>query len=133
MIAALAFALLPVLVLGGVQSALAFHREDQNLRESLSFAAERSAATARARLESADILLHTLASGAVGFQCSNRLAQVAERVPGYENLIRFDRNGRVVCAAADVPPDLQRAQRDWFKQLQAGAPIVITRDPGAAY
>ncbi|HEX2559165.1 sensor histidine kinase [Phenylobacterium sp.] len=133
LITALAVALLPVLALGGVQSALAFNREDQNLRESLAFAAERSAATARARMESADILLHTLAGGSVGFQCAQRLAQVAERVPGYLNLIRFDSAGRVACAAAGVPADPGRASRDWFRQLQAGDDLVITRAPGAAY
>lgn len=133
LITALAVALLPVLLLGAVQSALAFNREDQSLRESLAFAAERSAATARARMESADILLHTLASGSVGLQCAQRLAQVAERVPGYLNLIRFDAAGRVACAAAGVPADPERASRDWFRQLAAGEDVAITRAPGAAY
>ncbi|MFC3078623.1 sensor histidine kinase [Phenylobacterium terrae] len=133
LITALAVALLPVLILGGVQSALAFNREDQNLRESLAFAAERSAATARARMESADILLRTLAGGSVGFQCAQRLAQVAERVPGYISLIRFDEAGRVACASTTVPADESRASRAWFRRLAAGDQLVITRAPGAAY
>jgi two-component sensor histidine kinase len=133
LITALAVALLPVLLLGGVQSALTFNREDQNLRESLAFAAERSAATARARMESADILLRTLASGSTGFQCAQRLGEVTERVPGYLNLIRFDAGGRVACAAADVPADPERATRDWFRRVRAGEDLVITRAPGAAY
>ncbi|MET0295607.1 MAG: sensor histidine kinase, partial [Phenylobacterium sp.] len=133
LIAALAIALLPVLLLGGVQSALAFNREEQSLRESLAFAAERSAATARARMESADILLRTLGGGAVGFDCPNRLAEVARRVPGYLNLIRFDRLGRVSCAAQTAPADPQRAQRPWFRRLAAGEDMVITRAPGADY
>ena len=45
MIAALAAALLPVLILGALQSAIGFQREGRALRQNLGFAAERSAAT----------------------------------------------------------------------------------------
>ena len=56
--AALAAALLPVLILGVIQSAIAFNRERVTLRENLGFAAERSAAaTARSRMEGSGILL----------------------------------------------------------------------------
>ncbi len=133
LIAALAAALLPVLVLGALQSVIGFQREGRELRQNLGFAAERSAATARARMESADILLQTLAPGAIGFQCQKRLEQVTARIPGYLNLIRFDRQGRVVCAAGGVPADLERAQRPWFRQLYDGRALSITRDPGSAY
>ncbi len=131
--AALAAALLPVLILGVLQSAIAFRREGVELRDDLAAASERSAATARARMEAADILLETLAPGSVGFQCAQRLAEVTQRIPGYSNLIRFDRRGRVACAASDVPTDPQRASRAWFKSLAAGDNLVITRDPGATY
>jgi len=133
LITALAIALLPVLILGALQAAIGFQREGRELRQNLGFAAERSAATARARMESADVLLQTLAPGAVGFQCQKRLEQVTERIPGYLNLIRFDRSGRVVCAAGGVPADLGRAERPWFRQLAEGGAISITRDPGSAY
>jgi len=131
--AALALALLPVLLLGVLQSAIAFHREDAVLKENLAATAQRSAAAARARLESADILLETLAPGSIGFQCAQRLAQVANRIPGYANLIRFDRNGRVACAAGGVPNDPQRAERSWFRELAGGDAIVVTRETGEAY
>jgi two-component sensor histidine kinase len=131
--AALAAALLPVLILGAVQSTLAFQREGETRRAGLAAAAERSAATARARMEAADILLETLAPGSIGFQCAQRLAEVTQRIPGYANLIRFDRNGRVACAAADTPFDPQRAQRPWFQRMAAGENMVVTRDAGAAY
>jgi two-component sensor histidine kinase len=131
--AALAAALLPVLLLGVLQSAISFTRERAELRHNLGFAAERSAATARARMEAADILLETLAPGSVGFQCAQRLAEVTQRIPGYANLVRFDSRGRVACAAGDVPPDAQRASRPWFQQLATGQPLVITRDPGSPY
>src|SRR5512139_1788756 len=131
--AALAAALLPVLLLGILQSAIAFNRERSSLRHDLGFAAERSAATARSRMEAADILLQTLAPGSVGFQCAQRLAEVTQRIPGYANLIRFDSRARVACAAGDVPIDEQRAMRPWFQELAAGQPLVITRDSGSAY
>ena len=112
---------------------IAFNRERVTLRNNLGFAAERSAATARTRMEGADILLQTLAPGAIGYQCAERLAQVAHRVPGYANLIRFDSRGRVSCAAGDVPTDTERTQRPWFQELQRGDRLVISRDPGSAY
>jgi two-component sensor histidine kinase len=131
--AALALALLPVLLLGVLQATIAYHREGLALRENLARASQNSAAAARARMEGAEILLQTLAPGSVGFQCAQRLAQVTQRIPGYANLIRFDRQGRVACAAGDVPNDPQRVTRPWFKRLAAGDPMVITRDPGSSY
>jgi two-component sensor histidine kinase len=130
--AALAAALLPVLLLGILQSAIAFNREGVALRQNLVFAAERSAATARTRMEGADILLQTLAPGAIGSQCRERLAEVARRTPGYANLVRFDRRGRVACAAGGVPDDPQRGERAWFQRLEKGDQLVITRDPKSA-
>ncbi|MET0274794.1 MAG: sensor histidine kinase [Phenylobacterium sp.] len=131
--AALAAALLPVLILGILQSAIAFHREGVALRQDLGFAAQRSAAAARARMESAEILLQTLAPGATGPLCAQRLDEAAKRIPGYRNLIRFDRNGGVACAASGVPDDAARAERPWFRELAAGERRLITRDPGQAY
>src|SRR5881409_2827557 len=119
--AALAAALLPVLIVGVIQSAIAFNHERVTLRQNLGFAAERSAATARTRMEGAGILLQTLAPGAVGFQCGQRLAEVTAHIPGYANLIRFDRRGRVICAAGeDVPVDPLRVNRPWFQRLEHG-------------
>src|SRR4051812_28579386 len=131
--AALAAALLPVLILGVVQSAIAFNRERLTLRQNLGFAAERSAATARSRMEGAGILLQTLAPGSIGYACTDRLIEVARRIPGYANLVRFDRRGRVACAAAEVPEDPQRSLKPWFQRLARGDQLVITRDPGAAF
>jgi two-component sensor histidine kinase len=131
--AALALALLPVLLLGVLQAAIAFQRENLTLKEDLATAAQRSAAAARARLESADILLQTLAPTSIGFECAQRLAQVTHRIPGYANLIRFDRDGRVACAGSGVPADPQRAERSWFRELAAGENVVVTRETGEAY
>jgi two-component sensor histidine kinase len=130
---ALAIALLPVLLLSGFQSWLDFQREAHAQRDMLAAAAERSAATARARIEAADVLLETLAPGSVGFQCAQRLAEVRGRIPGYANLIRFDSIGRVACAAATAPADPGRRDRAWFRNLANGAPVVVASDPGVGY
>lgn len=129
----MAAALLPVLMLGAFQAVVGFQQAGRELRQNLTNSAERSAAVARARVESADILLKTLAPGAVGFQCAQRLGEVIDRIPGYLNLIRFDRQGRVVCSARTVPADPQRVATAWFRQLASGGQIAIARDPGSAY
>ncbi|WP_374469199.1 sensor histidine kinase [Phenylobacterium sp.] len=131
--AALAAALLPVLLLGVIQAAIAYQREGAELRDSLGFAAQRSAAAARARVEGGEILLQTLAPASIGFQCAQRLEQATRRIPGYLNLIRFGANGGVACAARGVPGDPQRAARPWFRRLAAGDPLVITPAAGTAY
>ncbi|HEX7761912.1 MAG TPA: sensor histidine kinase [Caulobacteraceae bacterium] len=130
---ALAIALLPVLILSAAQSWLDFEREAHAQRDMLAAAAERSAATARARIEAADVLLETLAPGSIGFQCAQRLAEVRGRIPGYANLIRFDSIGRVACAAATAPADPVRRDRPWFRQLAQGGPVVVASDPGVGY
>jgi hypothetical protein len=60
---ALSVALLPVLVLGVMQSIFAFRAEADSRRQSLELAAGRSAAIARARIEAAGVLLQTLGPG----------------------------------------------------------------------
>ena len=130
---ALALALLPVLFLSAVQAGIAFQRQAQVERIELTAAAERSGAIARARIESAQVLLQTLAPGSVGFQCAQRLSEIEARLRGYENLIRFDATGRFACAAGSVPPDAQRGTRPWFQALERGQPLVIAGNPGATY
>jgi two-component sensor histidine kinase len=130
---ALALALAPVLLLGAGQSFLAYQREAADRQAVLESAANRSAAKARARIEAAGILLETLGPGVIGMDCSSRLTEVRQRLGGYANLIRFDRIGRVACAAADVPADPGRRDRDWFRALAGGRAQVITVTPGASY
>jgi len=127
---AVTLALLPVLLLGAIQSALSFRAEAIEQRGALQGAAQRSVASARARMEASAILLETLAPSVIQFDCAQRLASVSRRVPGYANLIRFDSEGRVVCSAASVPADPQRAQRPWFRDLSPAKPQTVTTDPG---
>lgn len=130
---ALFLALLPVLILGVLQSVFAFKAEADSRRQSLELAAGRSAAIARARIEAAGVLLQTLGPGSVGLECTQRLGTVKQRLPGYANLIRFDAYGRVSCAAATTPPDATRANRRWFQRLAAGSHMVVASIPGVDY
>ena len=130
---ALAAALAPVLILSGLQSTLEYQRENRARRVELAGAAERSAATARARIAASEVLLETLAPASIGFQCAPRLAEIRDRLPGYANLIRFDAIGRVACTAGTAPADPQRRDRPWFRALMSGEPISISSDAGAAY
>src|SRR5258708_5782565 len=99
---ALALALAPVLLLGLVQAAVAFHHDDQERRVALATAAERSASGARARIDSAVVMLQTIAPATAGSDCSPRLSQVKAGSEGISNLIRFDATAQVQCAAAPV-------------------------------
>jgi two-component sensor histidine kinase len=130
---ALVVALAPVLIVAAIQSSLAASRESHELQAELAASAERSAATARARIAAAEVLLQTVTPGSVGYQCATRLAEVKGRIPGYDNLIRFDQQGRVECSAADAPADPLRASRPWFAALAAGAPITVTSQGGVPY
>jgi two-component sensor histidine kinase len=130
---ALCVALLPVLILGGLQSIFAFRAEADARRQSLELAAEYSATSALARIESAGVLLQTLGPGSVGLECAQRLADVRARLTGYANLIRFDSRGRVACAASTTPFDVQRGARPWFQAMRDGDRLVVASAPGAAY
>ena len=130
---ALFIALLPILILGVLQSVFAFKAEADSRRQSLELAAGRGAAIARARIEAAGVLLQTLGPGSVGLQCAQRLDTVKRRLPGYANLIRFDAYGRVSCAAATTPADPARSGRAWFQDLASGSHMVVASVPGATY
>jgi two-component sensor histidine kinase len=102
-------------------------------RAELVGAAERSAETVRARIQSGAVLLQTLAPGSIGLQCAQRLAEIKASIHGYANLVRFDPLGRVACAAGSAPPDAQRRYRPWFHALAAGGSISVSAEPGARY
>jgi two-component sensor histidine kinase len=130
---ALVLALAPVLIVSGIESEISSRREAAQHQAELAGAAERSAATVRARIAAAEVLLQTLGPGALGFQCAARLAEIKSRIPGYDNLIRFDSIGRVACSAAGAPEDPDRRARPWFAALAAGSPVTVTTQPGRDY
>ncbi|MGZ3272211.1 MAG: sensor histidine kinase PhyK [Caulobacteraceae bacterium] len=131
--AALAIALMPVLMVGAVQSVVAFRREAEERRTSLIAAAERSASVARARMQAAEVLLETLDPAAIGDQCSPRLAEAMGRSKGFANLIRLDADGRVSCAAGPVGADPGRAQSPWFQALKRGEAAAVARLDAGPY
>jgi two-component sensor histidine kinase len=131
--AALAAALLPVLILGVLQAVIAFRKDADAHQSSLQLAAARSTAAARANMDAAGALLDTLGNGSLGFRCGQTLAELTRRNPGYANLIRFDRYGRVTCSAATVGADAVRTTRPWFQAVQRGDHLVVTAQPGIDY
>ena len=130
---ALALALLPVLLLGAAQSALSFNHERLQAKSALQAAAQRSAATTRARMEAAAVLLETLTPGSVGLTCAHRLHDISRRLSDYANLIRFDSIGRVECAAESVPADPERRNRPWFARLPDEREMTVVSRPGVDY
>ena len=131
--AALAAALAPILLLGAAQSIVAVQRDAQERRVILTAAAERSAAVARAQMQSAEVVLETITPQTMGFACAPQLRQLMDRLGGYANLIRFDSTGRVLCAAANVGPDPGRAQSPWFASLRSGQPTSLASAPPGVY
>ena len=123
---ALAIGLTPILMLGAAQAFAAFRHDAAEHQRTLLLAAQRSAIGTKGRIQAAVTLLETLTPQTTGFECSARLAEAKARLPGYRNLVRLNRLGRVTCAAATVR-FTDRHDTDWFKRLQAGEPLVIAR------
>ncbi len=130
---AVALALTPVLALGAFQSVSQFRRDAREQSTLLNMAAMRSAAGARARLLSAAALLDTLTPQTIGFECAPRLAGLLDRVEGYENIVRLDAIGRVVCSAATVKADPGRRASAWFTELAKGAASSAAAAPAGVY
>jgi two-component sensor histidine kinase len=124
--AAVALALLPILLLSVLQSIAAFRAEAAHQRADLLSAAERSAASASARLESASILLETLGPETIGVQCARRLSALTQRLSGYQTLARYSATGRVMCASASMP---SADDQPWFRALRDGQARVVVRAP----
>ncbi len=130
---ALSLALLPVLALSGLQSAEAFKREAQHQRSDLLLGAERSAASARARIDGAVVLLDALGPESTGPTCEARLAGLADRVAGLDALVRFGADGKLVCASGPVTYSRVGSAGDWFARLRGGAGMTVTRAPSGAF
>ena len=125
----MAVALLPILLLGAVQAFSGFRSEADERRDDLALAAELSAATARARLESAVILLDSIRPDTVGQACAPRLQSLTQRSEGLDALYRYSASGRVVCASRSVEGRQGEQSADWFRRLAAGERVVLTQAP----
>lgn len=123
----MAVALLPILLLSAIQTQAAFEREAENRRGDLILGAERSAATAKARLDSATVLLEVLRPESLGLYCAPRLRALVDELDGYDALYRFSRSGRVTCASGSVAADLTVRDTAWFARVREGEAVVLTR------
>jgi two-component sensor histidine kinase len=133
----LAIALLPLLILGGLQAEAAFRSQDADRRADLQRAAERSATAARARLDTTGIVLLALMPEALEISCSPRLNALVSRLEDLDGLGRLTATGALTCAserlAAAPPAWLKQAGASaWFGRLQAGEDTVLARAPAVA-
>jgi two-component sensor histidine kinase len=134
---AMAVALLPILVLSGVQTQAEFRRQAEDRRIDLQLAAERSAADAKARIESTVVLLQALAPEAAGFYCEPRLTALVDRLDALSALHRYSATGEPVCASRPGPgvattlPAADVRGQDWYQRLKMGEDMVVARAPDA--
>jgi two-component sensor histidine kinase len=130
----LAIALLPLLILGGFQAQSAFRTQDAGRRSDLQLAAARSAADARAQLNSTGILLLALRPEALETFCRPRLSDLVSRLEDLNGLVQLTATGAVACASdgmvATHPAWLTQARSSpWFERLRAGETTVMARAP----
>ncbi|MBU1540370.1 MAG: sensor histidine kinase [Alphaproteobacteria bacterium] len=133
----MALALLPLLILGGFQAQAAFRAQDVERRSDLQLAAERTAANAKARLDSTGILLMALRPEALEIYCEPRLSDLVERLDGLDGLARVTATGATACAsdslAASPPAWLTQARASpWFARLRDGEGTVLARATAVA-
>jgi len=133
----MAIALFPLLILGGFQTQAAFRTQDLDRRSTLQVAAERTAASAKARLDSTSVLLQALRPEALELYCAARLTDLVERLDGLDGLVRATPTGAVACASGDPgaspPPWLgEISATPWFQRLRDGESTVLARAPTAA-
>ena len=134
---AMAVALLPLLILGGFQAQSAFRTQDLERRTDLQLAAERTAASAKARLDSTGMLLQALRPEGLEVFCEPRLSDLVERLEGLDGLVRLTPTGATACASRGLgasPPIwlTQVRASPWFARLRAGESTVLARAPAVA-
>ncbi len=132
--AALAFALLPVLALGAFQANEQFRDQNQQRRDDLQLAAERTAASVKGRLDSTTVLLQALRPEGLQLFCEPRLTSLVQRIEGVDGLARLTPTGVTTCASRRLgtasPTWLMQARTSsWFQRLRAGEDTVLARVP----
>lgn len=126
----MALGLLPILLLGIIQTEAEFRKQENSRRNDLQLAAERSASDAKARIGSTVVLLQALTPEGVGFFCEARLTALAARVEGVSSLARYGANGAPVCAsksagAAEIPANA--SNESWNQRLRQGEDVAMQR------
>lgn len=135
---AMAAALLPILILSAAQTQSEFKRQAEDRRVDLQLAAERSAADAKARIESTVVLLQALAPEGAGLYCEPRLTALVARLDALSALQRYSATGEPVCASrapGGASPDSTSARdvrdQEWYQRLRKGEGVVMARSPNA--
>ncbi len=123
---AMAWALVPFLVLSAFQVDANFRDQARERRLDLQLAAERSATSARTRLEGATTLLQALRLEGESPFCEERLGALLGRLEGYANLVRVSAQGTVTCSAGAAALTDVRG-RPWFERLKSGEKWVVAR------
>jgi two-component sensor histidine kinase len=127
---AMALALLPILLLGAIQTEAGFRQQETERRSDLKLAAERSASDAKSRIDSTVVLLQALTPEGVGFFCEARLTALAERLDGITSLTRYSATGEPVCASRNTAHETReehvRAQ-SWHQRLSRGEDVAMQR------
>lgn len=129
---AMALALLPILLLGAVQTQSDFRDQADARRSGLQLAAERSAAGAKSRLDSTAVLLQALRPESLQFFCEPRLTALVDRLESLDGLARISATGQQVCASSGAPAASDAAAlraSDWFSRLRSGESMVLARAP----
>lgn len=131
---ALALSLLPILLLGAFQAQSQFRLQAQERRSDLQLAAERTAASAKARLDSTGVLLQALRPEALEMFCEPRLTSLVQQVDRIDGLARLTPTGQTTCASRELgraPPVwlVQARESAWFQRLRAGESTVLARAP----
>lgn len=127
--AAMAMALAPILLLGAFQAQTDFRRQADDRQSDLQLAASRAATTAKARLDSATVLLETLSPQAIGPFCGARLEALSQRLDTYDGLVRISASGQVLCSSrrADIQGSSTFRDRAWFQRLKNGDANALMR------
>ncbi|HZV84439.1 MAG TPA: sensor histidine kinase, partial [Brevundimonas sp.] len=133
---AMAIALLPVLVLGAIQAQSDFRTQDVERRQDLQLAAERTASSAKAQLDSTGVLLQALRPEQLDLYCEPRLSDLVRRLENLDGLARVSATGQTVCASrgltAAAPPWMGgAASSEWFLRLRSGEGVVLARATAA--
>jgi two-component sensor histidine kinase len=125
------------MILGGFQAQAAFRAQDADRRSDLQLAAERSAANAKAQLDSTGVLLIALRPEALEIFCEPRLSDLVARLEDLDGLARLTASGTTACASESLgtaPPAWlsQARSTPWFARLRSGEGTVLARAPAVA-
>lgn len=127
---AMAFALLPVIILSVVQMQADFREQAAARAHDLQLAASRASLAAKARIDGAVVLLDALSPESLGPYCGPRLQSLVGRLEGYHALYRISATGDFICQSrqpsAAATPQVVRG-RPWFQRVRAGEHTVILR------